>query len=440
MKPRWKKSRSPSGDPSTTRLSALAAALAITAAPIAAALAADPSPAALPTATLPTAAPASAAPTPSTAPASAAVSAPVPYNAPFTWKTTTQSPQAAKPDKKVAAFQSLCGAADGALAAVAERNVLRQQSGAEIFAADELAFALRAAGDPHVWPRAFSVAGTGLDDEHLQKRLKTWMAGWSTLGTKRCGISRGDKPDGSTVFSVVATDALADMTSLPVTARVSQWITLEGKMLVPATDAKVVLLGPRGAPKNVVASLSGTKIRSTFSVDQPGQWLVQVLATVSTGPRPVLEALVFAGVTPPTKFTRQAVPGEDAGKSLKTDADAVLAMLNAARTAEGAKTLTRDSDLDRLAKAHSDEMAKVKMVGHNVGTGDPAQRIKAAGIKATIAGENVASAAGVQNAHRALWASPSHRSNMLTTQFTRVGVAVTKDAEGRVWVTQLFAG
>ncbi len=413
MEPRWKK----------TPL--LVSAIALAAVPLGSALAGDAKPATPPA-------------TPATTATPAAGAAPTPP--PLTWKTTTASPQAAKVDAKLAAFQKLCGAADGALAAVAERNVKRQLDGAEIFAADELSFTLRSAGDPHVWPRAFSVSGTGLDDAHLEGRLKTWMTGWSTLGTKRCGVSKGSKDDGTTVLSVVATDALADMTSLPVTARVSQWVTLEAKMLVAATEAKVVLLGPRGAPKSVVASLTGDKIRSTFSVDQPGQWLVQVLATVSTGPRPVLEALVFAGVTPPTKFTRQSVPGEDAGKKAKDEAEAVLEMLNAARAAEGSKTLTRDASLDKLAKAHSDEMAKVKMVGHNVGTGDPAQRIKAAGIKATIAGENVASAAGVQNAHRALWASPSHRSNMLSGQFARVGVAVTKDAEGRVWVTQLFAG
>ncbi len=357
-----------------------------------------------------------------------------------TWKTTTQSPQAQKVDPNLSALQAICGTADGALFAVAERNMKRQLNGADIFAADELAFNMRAAGDPHVWPRAFSVSGTGLGEEHLEKRLKTWLTGWSTLGTKRCGVSKGSKEDGTTVLSVVATDALADMKSLPVTARVSQWITLEGKMLVAATEAKVVLLGPRGAPKTVVASLTGDKIRSTFSVDQPGEWLVQVLATVSTGPRPVLEALVFAGVTPPTKFTRQSVPGEDAAKEVKDEAEAILKMLNAARTSESATTLARDSALDKLAKAHSDEMAKAKMVGHNVGTGDPSQRIKTAGIKASIAGENVASAASVQNAHRALWASPSHRSNMLSGQFKKVGIAVTKDADGRVWVTQLFTG
>lgn len=358
----------------------------------------------------------------------------------LTWKSMVQSPQAATADKSVTAFQTMCGTADAALVAVAERNTKRQLEGSEIYGADELAFTLRASGDPHVWPRAFSIAGSSLEDDYLKKKLKGWMDGWSTLGTKRCGMSKSAKADGTTVFSVIAVDALADMTSLPTTARVSQWITLEGKMLVPATAVKVVLLGPRGLPKSVTASLTNDKIKSTFSVDQPGQWLVQVLATVSTGPRPVLEGLVFAGTTPPTKFTRATVPGEDAGKEIKDDAEAVFKMLSAARTAEGAKALTRDTALDKLAKAHSDEMAKAKMVGHDVGGGDPAARIKAAGIKAKIAGENVASAGSTQNAHRALWVSPSHRSNMLSDEFTKVGIAAVKDADGRVWVTQLFSG
>ncbi len=80
--------------------------------------------------------------------------------------------------------------------------------------------------------------------------------------------------------------ALADLSPLPTTARVGQWLTLDGTMLVPATGAKVVLLGPRGAPKAVTASLSGDRVHSSFAVDQPGGFLVQVLATVSTGPRP----------------------------------------------------------------------------------------------------------------------------------------------------------
>jgi uncharacterized protein YkwD len=363
-----------------------------------------------------------------------------PVPAPVSWQPATQSPRAAAPDPKLAPLLALCGAPDAALIEVAGRSAHRQAEGGALHGADELAFHLRAAGGPQVWPRAWSISGPALDDDDVMRRVKAWITPWNTLGVRRCGVARTRGADGSTVVTAVAVDALADLSPLPTTARVGQWITLEGTMLVPATAAKVVLLGPRGAPRTVVASLSGSKIRSSFSVDQPGAWMIQVLATVSTGPRPVLEAMVFAGATPPTQFVAASAPGEAALKGPGDDDDALLRMMNAARASEQLGALTRDAELDKLARAHSEEMLRAHVVGHDVGGGDPAARLKAAGIKAHVAGENVANANSLENAHRALWASPSHRGNLLLDQFTRVGVSVIRAPDGMVWVTQMFAG
>lgn len=356
------------------------------------------------------------------------------------WKASTQSPRpAAAPDAQSAPLHALCGANDPALAEVAAQKVSRQLEGSA-YPADELAFGLRAAGDPHVWPRGWAISGGALDEADVARRVKLWASNTTTLGVRRCGVARATQ-NGLSVIAAISVDALADMSPLPTTARVGQWITLEGTMLVPATAAKVVLLGPRGAPKTVVASLTGSRVRSSFSVDDAGAWLVQVLATVSTGPRPVLEAMVFAGVTPPSRFVRSVAPGEDAAKGAKDDADAMLQMMNAARATEQLGALRRDPELDKLARAHSEEMLKARMVGHDVGGGgDVAARIQDAGIVARVAGENVASASTLENAHRVLWGSPSHRGNLLFARFVRVGVAVSRGADGTVWVTEIFAG
>lgn len=358
-----------------------------------------------------------------------------------TWKPSTASPQRQSAvDARDAALLALCGTPDAALAQIARRNVDRQQKGQDILPSDELLFNLRSAGDPHPWPRAWSIEGGPFEDKDLAQRVGAWVAGWRTLGARRCGVARGLRPDGADVVSVIGIDALADLSPLPTTARVGQWLTLEGAMLVPTTAVKVVLLGPRGAPKTVPASLHQGRVRSSFSVDQPGTWLVQVLATVSTGPRPVLEAIVHAGTTPPGQFVRAAAPGESAAKGAKDDADAMMRMMNAARAAEGVPTLARDAALDALARVHAEAMQKAGMIGHDVGGGDPAARIQAAGYRARVAGENVATSDRPENAHRAIWASPSHRGNLLFGEYTRVGVAVVRDANGRVWVAQMFAG
>ncbi|WP_437588493.1 CAP domain-containing protein [Sorangium sp. So ce1000] len=359
----------------------------------------------------------------------------------LTWEATTRSPQPPRAiPPEIAALAARCGSADAALAAVAQRNVERQLQGGEMMPPDELAFTLRAAGAPHAWPRGWSISGRGLGPAELGARIDGWLSGWTTLGVRRCGVAQAKKPDGTVIVSAVGVDALADLSPLPTTARVGQWVTLEGTMRVPATAAKVVLLGPRGAPKTVLSSLSGGRLRSSFAVDQPGSWLVQVLATVSTGPRPVLEAMIFAGSAPPGRFVRAAAPGEEAAKGAQGDEDALLRMMNAARASERLPALARDAALAALARAHSEEMIQAKMLGHDVGSGDPAVRLKAAGYEATIAGENVASSSTAEGAHRAIWASPSHRGNLLERRYRRTGVAVVRDPSGRVWVTQLFAG
>jgi uncharacterized protein YkwD len=358
---------------------------------------------------------------------------------PLTWRASTGSPhQPALRETRDVPLYALCGSSDAALQAVAKRNLASLLDTGSLLPSDDLSFTLRAEGDPHVWARAWSVSSQVLEEDDITRRMKGWIAGFTSLGERRCGIARGTRRDGASVMVAVGIDALADMAPLPTSARVGQWLKLEGTMLVPATAVKVILLGPRGAPKTVLASLSGGSIRSTFAVDQEGPWLVQVLATVSTGPRPVLEAMVFAGSSPPSRFVALPAPGEEAAKGAVDDADAMVRMVNAARAGEGLYGLTRDERLDKLAQAHADEMVKARMVGHDVGKGDLRARMTASGLRVRIAGENLASARSIEHAHRALWASPSHRDNILYGDFRRMGAAAVRAPDGSVWVAEVF--
>jgi len=62
-----------------------------------------------------------------------------------------------------------------------------------------------------------------------------------------------------------------------------------------------------------------------------------------------------------------------------------------------------------------------------------------AGLHVRVCGENVAHAETLALAHRALYASPSHRANLLSSSFDRIGVGVVRDADGSVWVTEELA-
>jgi uncharacterized protein YkwD len=307
-------------------------------------------------------------------------------------------------------------------------------------APDELSFQLRVAGEPHVWPRAFSVEGAGLTEPDVLARLARWSGGATTQGERRCGVAQWRFRDGRRLVSAIAIDAIADLDPLPTLVRTGQWLTLTGRALVRASEAKLVLLGPRGAPRSAVASVDAKGvIRSSFVVDRSGPWLVQLLLTTEHGPRPALEAFVFAGAQPPTSFAPEPALGEEAARGAPDDVTAMRRMMDAARLGEGLPSLEPDEVLDRLAQEHAGRMIAKKTLGHDVGGGDPATRMRDAGLRARSAGENVAVAATIVRTHRALWSSPSHRGNLLDGRFKRAGVGAGKSDDGRTWVAILFA-
>jgi uncharacterized protein YkwD len=232
-------------------------------------------------------------------------------------------------------------------------------------------------------------------------------------------------------------DAVADLGQVPRRARVGQWVSVKAPLLVPASQAEVVVLGPRGGPRSVPASLSNGVVAAQVVVDQPGPWLIQVLPTLQSGPRPAAEALLYVQDEPPEEFQSKPVPGEHAASAGAAPSEALLAMLNAARTAERLGTLRRNPHLEIVAVAHAKAMLEAGRVAHNLGNGDPAQRVAARGLMLSLTGENVARAESVVRAHRALWSSPSHRGNMLLNRFSDVGIGVA-EIGGVVWVCEVF--
>lgn len=359
-----------------------------------------------------------------------------------TWATSSESPRAVEArdlGAREAELLARCGVGDAGLRDVARRVVDRKRAGLAAPDADALAAMLRAAGEPHVWPRAWIVSGRGLERDVVAKKLDAWRASFHDIGERRCGVATATTDDGVDVVAAIVVDALADVAQVPVRARTGQWLTLDARLLVPATAAQVLVMGPTGSPRSVPASFANGRVRARFAPESPGAYTVQVVADVTTGPRPVLELAVFSEVAPPPSLELRPAPGEEAAPGVGDASDALFRVVGAMRRAEQLAAPTRDARLDALARAHAKKMATAKTVGHVVGDGDPTSRLRDAGLSARDAGENVAHAATVVLAHRALYASPSHRANLLRAEFDRVGLGVVDDPDGSVWVAELFA-
>jgi uncharacterized protein YkwD len=381
--------------------------------------------------------PAEAAPEPEAAASQIVEEPPAAGEEQFTWQSETRSPRAPSSSAH-SDLAGLCDERDGALDRVAARLARRVHSGLPPLDPTEIHFSLRTEGSPYVWARAWSLDGRKLVPADIGPRVQRWLGGFDDGGRRRCGFAL-HTGGGREVMYAIAADALAELQPIATTARTGQWLNVRAKMLVAASDAKVVVLGPRGAPKTVPTSLSEGLVRASFSADRPGTWIVQVVATVHGGPRPVAEAIISVDAPPPRTTQGRTAPGEEAAEGAERDDDALLAMVNAARRAEKLDALTRDPRLDQIAQDHALAMQSARRLGHDVGGGSAANRMRAANIAFRGAGENVARAASVRRAHRALWASPSHRTNLLDPRFTAVGIGVVRDPDGSVWACEVFA-
>jgi hypothetical protein len=290
----------------------------------------------------------------------------------------TQSPQPGTTGANALADE--CPSPDAALERVARSLADGYRADVPALDASEVEERLRQEGGPYVWPHAWTLAGRGDLRQAAAPRLRAWLDSWSDAGERRCGLAVVESSGGHWVVAAVAADALADLGPVPAHVRIGSWVEVHAEMRVPFSGAKVVVLGPRGAPKAVPTAVNGQSIRARFAADAEGPWLVQVLADVEHGPRPVLEAALSAGEGARSNQINQPAPGEDT-QSPDVPADALLfQMLGAARKSEGMPVIAREKRLDQLALAQALALSRAQRVAHDLGDGDPEARVAASGL------------------------------------------------------------
>lgn len=115
-------------------------------------------------------------------------------------------------------------------------------------------------------------------------------------------------------------------------------------------------------------------------------------------------------------------------------------LLNQDRKANGLSALPLDPALSRIARIKSEDMRDNKYFAHQSPTyGSVRDMLRHFGYAFTAAGENIAHHATVEKSQAAFMSSDGHRRNILSSAWTKVGIGVSYDAQGFVYVTQIFA-
>lgn len=103
----------------------------------------------------------------------------------------------------------------------------------------------------------------------------------------------------------------------------------------------------------------------------------------------------------------------------------MLSMVNKERTSRGLQPLIMRDDLRQLARSYSQDMFANGYFSHiNLQGQTPFERMQAAGISYTYAGENLALAPNTDLAMQGLMNSPGHKANILDVHYHHIGIGV----------------
>jgi uncharacterized protein YkwD len=169
----------------------------------------------------------------------------------------------------------------------------------------------------------------------------------------------------------------------------------------------------------------------------PAFWLMRELAPVFSEP---LKNAVPKPVVDPDGHETVKLPFKVSNPKTREDLEAkMLALVNEERRKEGLKLVAADPEMQEVARAHSRDMFKRRYFAHvNPDGKDPFERMRKAGVKFRRAGENLALAQTLQQAHEGLMKSPGHRANILQPQFGRLGIGILDGGIYGLMVTQNF--
>jgi uncharacterized protein YkwD len=235
------------------------------------------------------------------------------------------------------------------------------------------------------------------------------------------------------VIALVLADRKVDLRPFPRRFKFPGGRELCGELWPPLSHPDVFVTLPAGRVDKVArvkAVANGFCAEVAFPV--VGRYAVEVLGTGPAGPEVAALFSVEVGELPSSSEKASTAPTPAEPTSLPEARAALLARINALRTANGAPSVTEDQRLDAVAQAYAERMALGHFFAHVSPDGDSlSERLRAAGYAFTANGENLGRAGtGPLAAQASVEESPGHRRNLLLPSFSRLGVGVAVESYG----------
>lgn len=195
---------------------------------------------------------------------------------------------------------------------------------------------------------------------------------------------------------------------------------------VTGASARLLLLGSLSIVIFAVSSLEG------FGQNSSG--------------RPVARLITATGVAAPPSTHHRVAVRPVASASVPVLANSLerraFDLVNAERAKNRLPPLVWDPALCRVARLHSEKMARLNFFEHKGPDGDVRDRVSEGGVRWRSVGENIALNQGYNDpvglAVDQWMHSSGHRGNILRETFTHSGIGIARAGDGRVYLTQVF--
>lgn len=171
-------------------------------------------------------------------------------------------------------------------------------------------------------------------------------------------------------------------------------------------------------------------IKRDITNSKIGSYLVEKTSGVERSINKVFGGIIDNSLTYFTvkEGSRESVKLDSEVGDLTVDEESesqMFTMVNAERTKRGLEALAWAPNVVPVTRAHAKDMWERHYFSHYSPEGkDVGDRLNAAKISYSIAGENLALAPTIQTAHTGLMNSEGHRENILETRFKKVGIGV----------------
>jgi uncharacterized protein YkwD len=290
---------------------------------------------------------------------------------------------------------------------------------------------VRAAGDP---------------DSQILNQLPSELAElFKVSAIAQIGVGLHRPARDELVMVVALQEKNVELDDVPRAVPVGAAIRLTGRLQSTHGAPEVMVTGPDGQTQSrpVASDARRGGFQAQARCDRgPGRYQVEVFGTNALGPRVVANFPVFCGVPLPAQAP-QATASRDQPWTGPDAETRLFELVNRDRRAAGLPPLALDGALSKVARAHSQDMADHRFVGHVSPTaGTALDRVRRAGIAPLLLMENIGSDVSPEQVHAGLMQSPGHRAAILDPQVTRIGIGVAigmvLPGTSQLLVTQLF--